>query len=91
MKSGSGCSLPAQVSQLVLFVYRQTPAPAKKKIQLRVFASSWQIKVLPFRQVSDDDSCRRMNSAVMKIRLFKPKNILENRNPSQSKPSIHPG
>ena len=41
--------------------------------QLRVFAPSWQIKVLPFRQVSDDDSCRRMNSAVMKIRLFKPK------------------
>jgi hypothetical protein len=41
--------------------------------QLRVFASSWQIKVLPFRQVSDDDSCRRINSAVMKIRLFKPK------------------
>jgi hypothetical protein len=30
-------------------------------------------KVLPFRQVSDDDSCRRLNSAVMKIRLFKPK------------------
>jgi hypothetical protein len=30
-------------------------------------------KVLPFRQVSDVDSCRRMNSAVMKIRLFKPK------------------
>jgi hypothetical protein len=41
--------------------------------QLRVFAPSWQIKVLPFRQVSDDDSCRRINSAVMKIRLFKPK------------------
>ena len=40
---------------------------------LRVFAPSWQIKVLPFRQVSDDDSCRRINSAVMKIRLFKPK------------------
>ena len=30
-------------------------------------------KVLPSRQVSDDDSCRRINSAVMKIRLFKPK------------------
>ena len=42
-------------------------------IQLRVFASSWQIKVLPSRQVSDDDSYRRINSAVMKIRLFKPK------------------
>ncbi len=40
---------------------------------LRVFAPSWQIKVLPFRQVSGDDSCRRMNSAVMKIRRFKPK------------------
>ena len=40
--------------------------------RLRVFAPSWQIKVLPFRQVSDDDSCRRLNSAVMKIRLFKP-------------------
>jgi len=41
--------------------------------QLRVFASSWQIKVLPSRQVSGDDSCRRINSAVIKIRLFKPK------------------
>jgi hypothetical protein len=50
-------SLPAQASQLVLFVYRQTPAPAKKKVQLRVFASSWQINVLPYRQVSDKDSC----------------------------------
>ena len=42
---------------------------------LRVFAPSWRIKVLPSRQVSDDDSCRRMNSAVMKIRLFKPKTL----------------
>ncbi len=41
--------------------------------QLSVFASSWQIKVLPSRQVSGDDSCRRINSAVMEIRLFKPK------------------
>ncbi len=32
-------------------------------------------KVLPSRQVSDDDSCRRINSAVMKIRLFKPKTL----------------
>ena len=32
-------------------------------------------KVLPFRQVSDGDSCRRINSAVMKIRLFKPKKV----------------
>jgi len=43
--------------------------------QLRVLVSSWQIKVLPSRQVSDDDSCRRINSAVMKIRLFKPKTL----------------
>jgi len=86
MKSGSGCSLPAQVSQLVLFVYRQTPAPEKRKFN---FASSWQINVLPYRQVSDKDSCLRINSEVMKIRLFKSKNILEYRNSSQSKPSIH--
>ncbi len=30
-------------------------------------------KILPSRQVSDNDSCRRINSTVMKIRLFKPK------------------
>jgi len=41
--------------------------------RLRVFAPSSRIKVLPSRQVFDDDSCRRINSAVMKIRLFKPK------------------
>ena len=47
-------------------------------------------KILPSRQVSDDDSCRRINAAVMKIRLFKPKNILEYRKySSQWKPSIH--
>jgi hypothetical protein len=76
MKCGSGCPLPAQVSQLVLFVYRQMPAPAKTKIQLRVFASSWQINVLPYRQVFDKDSCLRINAEVMKIRLFKPKTSL---------------
>ena len=48
---------------------------------LRVFAPSWQIKVLPFRQVSDDDSYRRINSAVMKIRLFKPKKFSIHRLP----------
>jgi len=81
---------PAGVSFSTRVVCVQTDACAgKKKIQLRVFASSWQINVLPYRQVSDEDSCLRINSEVMKIRLFKPKNILEYRNPSQSKPSIH--
>jgi len=40
-------------------------------IQLRVFVPSWRINVLPSRQVSDDDSCHRINSAVMKIRNLK--------------------
>ncbi len=58
--------------------------------QLRVFAPSWQINVLPSRQVSDGDSCRRINSAVMKIRLFKPKTPSNTQKyPSQPKPSIH--
>ncbi|HOM63069.1 MAG TPA: hypothetical protein PL097_04470, partial [Dysgonamonadaceae bacterium] len=43
-----------------------------QQVHRRIF-SAGDGKVLPFRQVSDDDSCRRINSAVMKIRLFKPK------------------
>jgi len=56
------------------------PCRRKANIRLPVFAPSWRINVLPSGQVSDEDWCCRLNAAVMKIRLFKPGNILEYRN-----------
>jgi|GEM_PF-2357680 hypothetical protein len=71
------------VKELFLFVLiLQTYEVSSIRTQMNICTGDG--KVLPSRQVSDDDSCRRINSTVMKIRLFKPKNILEYRNSHRS-------
>jgi hypothetical protein len=60
------------VKELFLFVLiLQTYEVSSIRTQMNICTGDG--KVLPSGQVSGDDSCRRINATVMKIRLFKPK------------------